>query len=50
METSDSNVPFIDQASLANESLGVGMYTSLMDIFDMLDPINYLGSTSVGNN
>ena len=50
METSYSNVPLIDQVSLANEILGVGMYTSLMGTFDMPTPINYLGTTRVGKN
>ena len=48
METSESNVPLIDQLCPTNESLGVGMYTSLMGNFDMPAPINYLGTTSVG--
>ena len=49
-KASKSNVPFIDQSHPTNESLGVGMYTSLMGTFDMLAPINYLGTTSVGKN
>ena len=39
----------IYQVCLANEILGVGMYTSLMETFDFPAPINYIGSTSVGN-
>ena len=49
-DTSESNVPLIDQLCPTNESLGVGMYTSLMGNFDMPTPINYLGTTSVGKN
>ena len=35
---------------MANESLGVGMYSSLMGNFDSPTSINYLVSTSVGNS
>ena len=49
-KTSESNVPLIDQSCPTNEILGVGMYTSLMVTFDMPTPINYLGTTCVGNN
>ena len=38
----------IDRARSVNESLGVGMYTSLMGTFDFPAPINYIGSSSVG--
>ena len=31
-----------------NESLGAGMYTSLMGIFALPAPIKFLGTTSVG--
>ena len=48
METNESTVPLVYQVKPANESLGVGMYSSLMGTFDILAPINYLGSTSVG--
>ena len=34
----------------ATESLGAGMYSSLMGTFDILVLINYLGSTSVGKS
>ena len=47
METTESIVPLIDQSKSTNESLGVGMYTSLRGRFDILAHINYLGSTSV---
>ena len=47
METNDSTVPLVDQVKPASESLGAGMYSSLMCTFDILSPINYLGSTSV---
>ena len=50
METNESIVPLVDQVKLASESLGAGMYASLMGTFDFLAPINYLGSTSVGNS
>ena len=49
METLEYNIPLIDKFLPTNESLGVGMYTSLMGTFDMPTPINYLGMTSVGN-
>ena len=48
LETTDSTVPLIDQSKITNEILGVGKYTSLMGMFDIPTPKNYLGSTSVG--
>ena len=50
METNESTIPLIDQTKPCNESLGVGMYASLMDTFDIPTPINYLSSTSVGKS
>ena len=50
LEATESTTPLIDQSKLANGNFGVGMYTSLMGTFDILAPINYLGSTSVGKN
>ena len=50
METNESTIPLVDQVKPTSESLGVGMYTSLMGTFDIPAPINYLGSTSVGNS
>ena len=50
LETNESTVPLINQTKPANESLGVGMYSSLMGTFDIPAPINYLGSTSVGKS
>ena len=50
METNDSTMPLVDQVKPASESLGAGMYASLMGTFDFPAPINYLGSTSVGNS
>ena len=50
METNESTVPFFDQVKLASESLGVGMYASLMGTFDIPGPINYIGFTTVGNS
>ena len=47
METNESTVPLVDQVKPASESLGAGMYSSLMGTFDFPTPINYLGSTSV---
>ena len=49
MEYNESIVPLVDQVKLASESLGVGMYASLMGTFDFLALINYIGPTSVGN-
>ena len=49
-ECTESTMPLIDQSRPTNESLGVGMYTSLMGMLDILAPINYLGSTSVGKS
>ena len=48
METNESTMPLVDQVKLDSESLGTRMYSSLMGTFDILAPINYLGSTSVG--
>ena len=50
METNDFTVPLVDQVKPASESLGAGMYASLMGTFDFPAPINYLGSTSVGKS
>ena len=50
METNDSTVPLVDQVKPALESLGAGMYSSLMGRFDIPTLINYLGSTSVGKS
>ena len=50
LDTTESTVPLIYHSRMANESLGVGMYTSLMGTFDIPTPINYLGSTSVGKS
>ena len=50
MEINESTMPLVDRVKLGNESLGVGMYSSLMGTFDIPAPINYLGSTSVGNS
>ena len=48
LETNQSTVPLVDQVKPATQSLGAGMYSSLMGTFDIPAPINYLGSTSVG--
>ena len=50
METNKSTIPLVDQVKPASESLGAGMYASLMDTFDIPAPINYIGSTSVGKS
>ena len=50
METNESTVPLVDQVKPALESLGVGIYASLMGTFYFPALINYLGSTSVGNS
>ena len=47
MESNESVVPLVDQVKLAAQSLGAGMYTSLMGTFDLPALINYIGSTSV---
>ena len=50
METNESTVPLVAQVKPASESLGAGMYASLMGTFNFPAPINYLGSTSVGES
>ena len=50
MESNESTVPLVNQVKPTLESLGAGMYTSLMGTFDLLAPINYIGSTSVGKS
>ena len=50
MESNESTVPLVDQVKPATQSLGAGMYTSLMGTFDFPAPINYIGSTSVGKS
>ena len=47
-DASESNIPMINQNRPTNESLRVGMYTSLMGTFDLHAIVNYIGSTSVG--
>ena len=48
METNESTIPLVDQVKPTSESLGAGMYSSLMGTIDIPAPRNYLGSTSVG--
>ena len=43
-------MPLVDQVKPAAQSLGDGMYTSLMGTFDLPAPVNYIGSTSVGKS
>ena len=50
METNESTVSLVDQVKPTSKRLGLGMYPSLMGIFDIPTPINYLGSTSVGKS
>ena len=50
MESNESAVPLVDQVKPAAQSLGAGMYASLMGTFDLPAPINYIGSTSLGNS
>ena len=50
LETNESTVPLVDQVKPATESLGFGIYSSLKGTFNILAPINYLGSTSVGKS
>ena len=50
METNESTIPLVDQVRPTLEILGDGMYTSLISTFDFPAPINYIGSTSVGNS
>ena len=41
METNESTVPLVDQVKPSLESLGAGMYSSLMGTFDFPALINY---------
>ena len=50
MDSNESDVPLVDQVKPAAQSLGFGMYASLMGTFDLPAPINYIGSTSVGKS
>ena len=50
MESNESTMPLVDQVKPTAQSLGTGMYASLMGTFDLLAPINYIGSTSVGKS
>ena len=50
LEYKESTVPLVDQVKPAAQSLGVGMYTSLMGTFDFPTPVNYIGSTTMGKS
>ena len=50
MESNESTVPLVDHVKPTSQSLGAGMYASLMGTFDLPAPINYIGSTSVGKS
>ena len=50
MESNESTIPLVYQAKPIVESLGAGMYASLMGTFDLPALINYIGSTSVGKS
>ena len=43
-------MPLVDQVKPTAQSLGDGMYSSLMGTFDLPAPVNHIGSTSVGNS
>jgi hypothetical protein len=43
-----STVPWIENSQSTTESIGCGMYPSLMGSFDFSTPISYLRSTPVG--
>ena len=43
-------MPLVDQAKPAAQSLGAGMYASLMGTFDLPASVNYIGSTTVGKS
>ena len=47
MDSNEYVVPLVDQYKPTAQILGAGMYASLMGTFDLLAPINYIGSTSV---
>ena len=49
MTSFESNIPMIDQACSASEKLGVGMYSYLMGMLYFPTPVNYIGSTNLGN-
>ena len=50
LESNESAMPLVDQVKPVAQSLGAGMYTSLMGTFDLPAPVNYIGSTSVGRS
>ena len=50
LESNESAVPLVDQVKPIAQSLGDGMYTSLMGTFDLPALVNYIGSTSVGKS
>ena len=50
MENNESTIPLVDQVRPSSESLGDGMYASLMGTFDFPTLINYIGSNSVGKS
>ena len=50
MDSNESTVPLVDQDKPAAQSLGAGMYASLMGTFDIPAPVNYICSTTVGKS
>ena len=48
LESNESAVPLVDQVKPTAQSLGDGMYASLMGTFDLPSLVNYIDSTSVG--
>ena len=50
LESKESTVPLVDQVKPAAQSLGAGMYASLMGTFDLQALVNYIGSTTVGKS
>ena len=50
MDSNESAVRLVDQVKPIAQSLGAGMYTSLMGTFDLPASINYIGFTSVGKS
>ena len=50
LESNESAMPLVDQVKPIAQSLGDGMYTSLIGTFVLPALVNYIGSTSVGKS
>ena len=50
LESNESTVPLVYQAKPTAQSLGDGMYPSLMGTFNIPAPVNYIGSNTVGKS